>query len=399
MKRRMTRLYFLLGLTVMFLSLSSITEAEILHSWFEAHPDSMFDNGDQGIEHPFNTYTSKSATRSESGGSWQLTASARASANCQPVSPAPRDWSREWDVDARLRATGDRHKVDPIWGNELPATADGVEKTKTSVDGTTTARTKRKVHIVYYRNRTGKQPDQRHLDADTSGGKSETSGSPTDLDADPWASSWMEVRRRVNSNEVIGTFTSETPKCDSSGVGHTCAGAVPPPKKRETVYCRRGAACGDKPGVKNKPYAHQIDCPERTYKQGIWSWFLLKREEDCKGEKWNADCHSDPDNCKLSHLHLKDASKAKQGETVVNGYVVPAGYSVGACGEHLYPSSDSSSDHALQAACSTDASCTATNFYLCEHTSHTYVSQQACGHVYDPASSAAHAHSYGAIYV
>ncbi len=244
MKRRMTRLYFLFGLTVMFLTLSSITAAEILHSWFEPHPDSMFDNGDQGREHPFNTYTSKSATRSESGGSWQLTASATASANCQPVSPAPGNWSREWDVDARLRATGDRDREgvdarktrDPIWGNELPATAQGVEKTKTSADGTTTARTKRKVHIVYYRNRTGKQPDQRHLDADTSGGKSETSVSRTDLDADPWASSWMEVRRRVNSNEVIGTFTSETPKCSSSGAGHTCEGAQPRRRRRRNRF-------------------------------------------------------------------------------------------------------------------------------------------------------------------
>ena len=45
--------------------------------------------------------------------------------------------SREWDADARLRATGDRDRegvdarktCDPIWGNELPATERGVEIT------------------------------------------------------------------------------------------------------------------------------------------------------------------------------------------------------------------------------------------------------------------------------
>ena len=419
MKRRMTRLYFLLGLTVMFLTLSSITAAETLHSWFEAHPDSMFDNGDQGIEQPFNTYTSKSATRSESGGSWQLTASATASAGCQAVSPAPGNLVREWDVDARLRATGDRDREgvdarktrDPLWGNELPATEAGVERTKTSTDGTTTARTKRVVHIVMYQNRIGEDPLQRSLDASTSGGKSETSVSQTDLDADPWASSWMEVRRRIATNEVVGTFESKTPKCSSSGAGHTCEGATPPPKKRETVYCARGEACGDRPGVEGKKDAHQIDCPERTYKQGAWAWLMLKIEEDCKGEKWNADCHSDPTNCTRKHLHLKPASEASSGETVFNGYVVPAGYSVGACGEHLYPSSGSASDHAektgacghtyyactpgdhdkLQASCSTDTNCISTNFYLCQHTSHTY-GQQACGHTYNPGSSSANSH-------
>ena len=375
MNRRITNLVCLLGLAFIFLALllTSPSDAEVLHNWFESNPDRRFQNGDI-VEYPFNVYTSKSATRSESGNSWQLTASATASAGCQAVSPAPGDWNREWNVDAQLRATGDldTQKTEPPDG--LPAMEAGVEKTVTSADGTTTARRKRKAHIVYYRNKTGKQPDQRSLDASTSGGKSETSVSSTDLDADPWAKSWLEVRRRINLAEPIdgSPFTSETPDCTSSGNGHTCEGAVPPPKKRDPVYCRRGDACGDKPGIEGKRDAHLIDCPKRTYKQGIWSWLLIKLKEDCKGEKWS--CHiTDPDNnCTRKHLHLRDASKAKAGETVFNGYVVPAGYSVGACGDHLYPSSGSASDHALQAFCSTDTNCISKNFYLCQHKTHEY---------------------------
>ena len=162
-----------------------------------------------------------------------------------------------------------------------------------------------------------------------------------------------------------------------------------------------------------------IKCPEQTYKQGIARWLMLKWKEDCKGEKWS--CHNKKDNCSRKHLHLKPASEASSGETVVNGYVVPAGYSVGTCGEHLYPSSESASDHAwgtpscgdsthadylcqitasdhewvyescpslharyecdgtdhsLQASCSsTDSNgntCTVTNFYACDNHSPVY---------------------------
>ena len=43
----------------------------------------------------------------------------------------------------------------------------------------------------------------------------------------------------------------------------------------------------------------------------------------------------------------------------------------GACGDTYYVCSQA--DHALQASCSTDSSCISTNFYLCQHTSHTYL--------------------------
>lgn len=354
----------------LFLTVAGICSAEVLHSWVEPQPNHAFQN-DNTIEYPFYTYTSKSASRSESGGSWSLTASATASANARAISPQSGNVSRQWDADAQLRATGDWDTLKPDPADALPKTADGVEKTKTSSDGTTTARRKRKAHVVYYRNRTDGSTEQRHLDASTSGGKSETSVSPTDLDADPWAKSWLEVHRRINLNEPVegSPFQSETPDCTSSGNGHTCAGATPSPKKKEVVYCRRGEACGEKPGVKGKRDAHQIDCPERTYKQGIWQWLMLDWPEDCKGEKWRQPCHSDPDNCSRSHLHLKPASEALENEQVINGYVVPAGYSVGACGEHLY---NDGSDHTLQASCSEDDNCIATGFYKCQHTAHEY---------------------------
>lgn len=46
-----------------------------------------------------------------------------------------------------------------------------------------------------------------------------------------------------------------------------------------------------------------------------------------------------------------------------------------ACSVHSGASSDTS-DHSLQASCSTDANCISTNFYLCQHDSHDY----GCGH-------------------
>ena len=419
MKGRITNISgSLLGFAFVFfaLLLASLSDAEVLHNWFEANPDHPFPNGDQGIEYPFNAYTSKSATRSESGGSWQLTASATASANCQAVSPAPGNVSREWNVDAQLRATGDLDTLRTEPPDGLPATAQGVEKTKTSTDGTTTARRARKAHVVSYKNKTFGSPEQRFLEVSTSGGKSQTSSSPTGLDADPWAKSWLEVNRRINLAEPVdgSPFTSTTPDCTSSGNGHTCAGATPPPKKKEKSFCRRGDACGDKPGVEGNRDAHQIDCPERTYKQGAWAWLLIKLKEDCKGEKWS--CHSDPANCTRKHLHLSNTS----GGTVINGVFVPAGYSVGTCGEHLYASGSASdhawgtpscgnsahadylcqitasdhewvsescpssharyecdgTDHSLQASCSsTDSngnSCTVTNFYACDSHTHSY---------------------------
>lgn len=392
MKRRMTRFYFFLSLTVVFLTFSSLSGAEILHQWVESLPDHAFQNGDI-VEYPFNTYTSKSATRSESGGSWSLTALATASANCQALLPAPGDVSREWNVDAKLRATGDLDTLKTESPDGLLATEKGIEETDTSSDGTTTARRARKAHIVYYRNRTNGGIQQRAFNTSTSGDKSKTSVSPSGLDADPWAKSVLVVNRRINLAEQVdgSPFQSETPDCSSSGIGHTCQGATPPPKKRDTVYCRQGDACGNKPGVEGNREAHKIDCPERTYKQGVWAWLLIKLKENCKGEKWS--CHQDPNNCKRKHLHLKPASEASENEMVVDGFVVPTGYSVGACGEHMYASGVSSAaDHAqktgacghtyyvcsqgdhdeLQASCDTDTNCTTTNFYACQTHTHEY---------------------------
>ena len=59
MKIRFVSLFLLLLLT-------SLSEAEVLHSWVEPQPDHAFQNG-AVVEYPFNTYTSKSASRSESG--------------------------------------------------------------------------------------------------------------------------------------------------------------------------------------------------------------------------------------------------------------------------------------------------------------------------------------------
>ncbi|MYA69654.1 hypothetical protein F4009_15925 [Candidatus Poribacteria bacterium] len=417
MKRRLMRLNRILGLIFVYSFVAGICDAEVLHNWHEPNPGHPHQYGDV-VEDLFNTYTSKSATRSESGNSWQLTASAAASAGAQAPLPRRGDLKTEFDAHALVRATGDRHEVSPHTGDGLAKTADGAEIPKTSTDGTTTASTKRKAHIVLYQNRTGRQPLQRSFNVSTDGSKSETSVSQTDLDADPWAESSLEVKRRTNlNNDVDGSpFTSTTPKCSSSGNGHTCAGATPPPQRRATVYCRRDQACNNKPGVQGNRDAHKIKCPNQTYKQGKWAWLLIKLKENCKGEKWS--CHkTDPDNCTRKHLHLNPP--ASNG-TVINGVFVPSGYSVGACGEHLYASGAASdhasgtpacgnsahagylcqitasdhewvyescpssharyecdgTDHSLQASCtSTDANgnyCTVTNFYACDSHTHSY---------------------------
>ena len=403
---RTLNLRLLLTFVFLALLLTSFSEAEVLHNWNESNPNHAFDSG-HTVEDLFSTHTSKSASRSESNGSWSLTASASASANAQAPLPRGGDLSQQFDAHALVRATGDKDTLEPHSGDGLAKTADGAEIKKTSSDGTTTASTKRKAHVVLYQQRVGQQPLQRVLDASTSGSKSQTSSSPTGLDADPWAKSWLRVNRRTNlANDVDGSpFTSTTPDCTSSGNGHTCAGATPPPPPRQTVYCQRGNACQNKPGVQGNNKAHKIKCPERTYKQGAWAWLLIKLKEDCKGEKWS--CHSDASNCTRKHLHLSNTS----GGTIINGVFVPSGYSIGACGEHLY-ASGSASDHAqktgdcghtyyaclqgnhdqLQASCSTDTNCISTNFYLCNHNSHTYLSQQPCGHRYAPSSSAAYNH-------
>ena len=371
MKGRLTTLSCLLLLTFVFLTLSGIAAAEVLHKWVELQPDHSYQYGNTD-EDLFYTYTSKDASRSESGGSWQVTGSASASATARAPLPRGQDWRTAFDAHALVRATGDRHTLEPHDGDGLAETADGADKPLTSSDGTTTANTIRKAHVVSYQNRTGRQPEQRFLDVSTSGGKSKTSSSPSGLDADPWASSWLEARRRVALNEDVpgSPFTSTTPKCSSSGNGHTCKGYTPP--GTDVGHCERGAACQTpETSVRNRPRAHIIKCPERTHKQGNWRWFLIKWKEDCKGEKWS--CHSNPDNCTRSHLHLKPASEASANEQVIDGYVVPAGYSVGACGEHLY---NDSSDHTLQASCSATnrrgKSCTVTNFYACQSHTHTY---------------------------
>ena len=154
---RTLNLRLLLTFVFLALLLTSLSEAEVLHSWNEPNPNHSLQNGNI-VEQPFSTYTSKSASRSESSGSWTLTGFATASANAQASSPAPGDLRRELDAHALVRATGDKDTLEPHSGDGLAKTADGAEIKKTSSDGTTTASTKRKAHVVLYQQRVGQQP-------------------------------------------------------------------------------------------------------------------------------------------------------------------------------------------------------------------------------------------------
>lgn len=102
MKRRLTSFNCLLGLTFVFSLVADICDAEVLHSWVEPSLNHSFQNGDI-VEELFYTYTSKSAQRSEPGGSWSVTGSATASANAHASSPDPGNLTRQWDAHALLR--------------------------------------------------------------------------------------------------------------------------------------------------------------------------------------------------------------------------------------------------------------------------------------------------------
>ena len=134
------------------------------------------------------------------------------------------------------------------------------ELTLTSSDDTTTARTKRKAHVVSYKNKMRGPAEQRVLDATTSAGKSETSVSSTRLDADPWAN-WLEVKRRTNLLIMLTvTITSTTPDCTSSGNGHTLRR-----HRSGEPQCIVGVT---KPAtisrVLKAKEIHKIKCPNRT---------------------------------------------------------------------------------------------------------------------------------------
>ena len=49
------------------------------------------------------------------------------------------------------------------------------------------------------------------------------------------------------------------------------------------------------------------------------------------------------------------------------------------CQQNFWRCTEATS-HELQASCSTDSNCISTNFYLCQHTAHTYAKLAACGH-------------------
>lgn len=168
MNRRITRLVCLFGLAFIYLTLSSIAAAEVLHRWFEPNPDHQFNSG-HTIENLFNTYTSKDASRSESNGSWQLTGSATASASASAPLPRGGDLNMQFNAHALVRATGDLDTLEPHTGDGLAQTANGAETKKTSSDGTTTASTKRKAHVVMYQNEAFGEVKQRSLDVSTLG--------------------------------------------------------------------------------------------------------------------------------------------------------------------------------------------------------------------------------------
>ena len=102
MKGRLTRFNCILWVMFVFSLVAGICDAEVLHSWVEPDPNHSFQN-DNTVEQLFYTYTSKSAQRSEPGGSWSVTGSATASANARASSPDPGNLTRQWDAHALLR--------------------------------------------------------------------------------------------------------------------------------------------------------------------------------------------------------------------------------------------------------------------------------------------------------
>ena len=214
MKTNQTLFFVTLLLTCLFITQIPLASSEVLHNWHEPHPEHSWGAKNEQL---FNTFTSKYAALTEEnlggfGNSWKLTASATASAGAQVPLPDPGNRSREWDASGLVKATGDKDTVDPHSGDGLPvyvrgpagARYDHSEKVIASTDNSTTARTVRKTHMIYYR-----RPllfgdvEQRSFDVSTNGDKSRSSISPSTLTANPWASSRLEVKRRINFNNEL----------------------------------------------------------------------------------------------------------------------------------------------------------------------------------------------------
>ena len=149
-----------------------------------------------------------------------------------------------------------------------------------------------------------------------------------------------------------------------------------------TIWCERGANCQDPPGVQDNPKAHfNFKCPNYI-RVGAKLPLLAKA---CPGTWWSCEGVGQ---CSERWSHLSDEEVAES--RIVDSDTTSDTPTVAnhPCGVHP---TTTSGDHTLQASCSTDSNCISTNFYFCQHTSHTY-GQQACGHTYNPGSSSANSH-------
>ena len=204
--------------------------------------------------------------------------------------------------------------------------------------------------------------------------------SPTGLSASPYCYGSLSgsVRKSTGgSSPTTLTFRSGS---------NTSTGDSPDDGSEQIVaeICSRKDHC-QKPFTATTSISHRMECPEQRWGTNIaleavnlhntfLSKIFKKPKEDCPGYVWTCSplaCDFTASHVPASELHLEEKYVDANGTPVdPNKEKRPCGHLLSASG-----------DHSLQASCSTDSNCIATNFYQCQHTEHEYAKKEllACG--------------------
>ena len=197
--------------------------------------------------------------------------------------------------------------------------------------------------------------------------------SPTGLSASPYCYGSLSGVVRKSTGAL-----SPTPLTFRSG-DNTSTGDTPDDGTENIVTekCQRGGSCG-KSGTATTSLSHRLKCPEQRWGTNILLGAIgiyKKKKEACPGYTWTCSglaCDFTASHVPASELHLEEKYVDANDKTVDPSSVKrPCGHLLSASG-----------DHSLQASCSTDSNCIATNFYQCKHTEHEYAKKEllACGH-------------------
>ena len=388
-------------------------------------------NGNKSWD-PFSfSYTTVSTSQKLAGhGSvvWQVTGSASITGTAEAYEEA----DAEYNCEMYLMATGD------LVSSPFPSKSN-INTTKSGGDGENfdvytqgDASISYKSHVVSNsrtdRRNPGARIKKRNLSDSLSESYAKSTSSPTDNCASPEAYGSLDGTLQ---NFVGGKTLS--PLMIQSETNKACADS-PDDGTEEFVAenCHRGQNC-QFPGTATSEFAHRVECPEE-----IWvlagEAFGIQRFEKQACPSWRWTCDDDPEDPATVNQCLRTSSHVKPGEWSWRlKYVDPStGESVSTadcmggcgdvipataqssyhwveacegCGKDFYSCTQSgahgivhnvhapasmkcghlyrlcaSGDHGLkQASCLKDPDCIATNFWLCQHTTHQYAGDLSPG--------------------